>query len=639
MPHDEQDTGGEVYKASQEEQDRLRLIYNRMYDCIELRNQPFSYFDNQSLEEYINESVKRWNSYIPPRDATDWRTSVFMPDTRNKLLAILSFVAAQRQRAEFVARDKYHPVNKSMSAVLQVMYDYSMDAEQGDMKFINATLENLIKGTVVVWEGCEYSKRDVKKVKEYDPITGEYKTETEEMIDQDNCVQRVIPLEDVYIPNFYEPDIQKQPYVIIREEMEYTLFKDKYKKWQNFDYVQPRMYLTEDKEGDIFFYERWASRVDEDTIEVLNYYDKWNDTHNIVANGVLLTPVDRPIIFDHKQYPFAKTINEPMGIDFFYGKSVPQKILSEQDVVNTLYNMLLDRTYLSVMPWFLTSLEDEIEESEIGPLQRVQVSDVSQFREANIQQVGSAELQMFDRVRDSISSSTVDESMMGSVADGTATAVQHARESATRVLGLLIKFMSHLTYQQSRLRAANILQFYPAGSGMKGGTDDKELKEYRADNQTLSDGQVGLKVVRMVGDKKQAPEKRRVMEEVGRSDRPTEIIYITPRQLHMIDYDVKIIPTSSVAESQSLQKALGLEYNQVMLSAFPDMVNREKLFEYVNELFDQSPQEMKQDQQQQQAMLENAMAGEAQGEAATPEIAQQLMGNPEQSLGQLVQGQ
>jgi hypothetical protein len=632
------EAGGEVYKPSETERERVKHIYDAMYDCIDLRDQPFNYFDNQSLEDYINESVKRWNSYIPPRDAEDWRTSVFMPDTRNKILAILSFVAAQRQRAEFTARDKYHPVNKVMSQVLKAMYDYSMDQERGDMKFNMATLENLIKGTVVVWEGYSYSKRTVKKVTEYDPITDEMKYEEEEMVDEDNCVQRVIPLEDVYIPNFYESDIQKQPYVIIREEIDYKLFLDAYSKWDNVKYVKPSMYLTREKEGEMFFYERWTSRTDVNTVEVLHFYDKWNDIHNIVANGVLLTKVDRPIIFDHKQYPLAKTVYEPMAVDFFYGKSLPQKILSEQDVVNTLYNMLLDRTYLSVMPWFLTGIEDEIEESEIGPLQRIQVSDVTQFREANIQQVGQAELKIFDLVRDSISTSTVDEAMMGSVAGGTATAVQQARESATRILGLLLKFMSDLTYQQAKLRAANILQFYPAGNQMKGRKDEEGIKEYRAEGQTLSDGKVGLKVVRMISDKDKAPTKKQVRDEVGNSDGPTEIVYVTPRSLAMIDYDVKIVPASSVAESKSLQKALGLEYNQVMLSAFPDMVNREKLFEYTNELFDQSPDEMRQAPEQQQS-LANLAAGEAQEGEATPEVAQQLMGNPEAALGQLIQGQ
>lgn len=633
---DKQNVGGEGYKASQEELEHITDVYNKMEDCIELRQKPFNYFDNQSLEEYINESVKRWNSYLPPRNEKDWRTSVFMPDTRNKLLAILSFVATQRQRAEFTARDKYHPTNKSMSGVLKALYDYSMDAEQGDMKFVNATLENLIKGTVIVHETYNYHEREVKMVKKYDPMTDIIEIEKETVVDEDNCVQRVIPLEDVYIVDFYQPDIQKQPYVIIREEVDSTLFYDRYSKWDNAKHVKCKRHFMDEKEGNMFFYERWGSRAETDTVEVLHYYNKWTDQHTIIANGVLLTSPDRPILFDHKQYPFAKTINEPMAIDFFYGKSLPQKILSEQDVINTLYNMLLDRTYLSIMPWFITSQEDEIEDSEIGPMQRVQVADVNQFREANIQAVQQGELKMLELARDSVSKSTVDEAMMGAVAQGTATATQQARESATRILGLLISFMSHLTYQQARLRVANILQFYPKPNTLLG-----EQKEFRANGQVLSDGKVGIKVVRMVDKKEDAPDEREVMKEAGRSDKPVEIMYITTGTLMRIDYDIEIVPTSSIADSKTLQKALGLEYNQVMLTAFPDMVNRDKLFEYMNELFDQSPEEMKKSDEQatqEQAMM-NAQAGQQQAEAETPELAQQIMGNPEASLGRLISGQ
>lgn len=627
------------YKPSAQEQERIADIYNKFQHCWALRKQPFSYFDDMSLEDMINESVKRWTSYLPPRDANDdWRTQVFMPDTRNKILAILSFVAAQRQRAEFYARRQGEVMNKTVSAVLKSLYDYSLDTERGDYKFIMQTLENLVKGTVVVHETYSYIERDVKEIKKYNPVDGSFEYEKKTIVDEDMCIQNLIPLEDFFIPNFYQPDIQKQPYIIIREEHDYENFQLKYGKYKNADAVKAKANFLSDKEGEMYFYENWQERVDEHTVEVVHYYNKSMDVHNIIANGVLITAIDRPIIYDHKDYPVSKTILEPYAPDFFYGMPLPMKIVSEQDVVNTMYNMMLDREYLSIMPFFFTSLDDEIEESSIGPFQRIQVSDTSAIREANIQGIKSSNIKMLDFVRDSISKSTIDDSMMGVVSGGTATAVQQARESATRILGLLLKFMSELTYDVAQQRVQNILQFY-ATDVIEGTT-----KEFRAYNQVLSDGTYGMKVVRLVDSKDKMPDQAEVVEMAGESDENVEIHYITPQSLRDIEYDLKIVPASSVEESKSMRKALGMEYVNFLLQAFPDMADRGRLFEMVNELFDQDSERMQRDQAEnpQQEMMEQMMATEG-GEATDATMAsprmQQLLKAPEQSIAGLAGGQ
>lgn len=624
-----------MYKPKSSTVKLIGEVYEKFNRSEQLRNQSFSYFNDLTLEDTINESQKRWMSYTPPRDAEDdWRTQVFMPETRNKILAILSFIAANRLRAEFYARNKNSVVNKQLSQILKSLYDYSMDSERGDMKFIMATLETIIKGTVIVQDSYSYITRDIKKVTKYNPKTGSFEYEKDSFLEEDQCVQKVIPLEDVFIPNFYEPDIQKQPYIHVWEELDYQSFMAKYGKYKNAKDVPRTLEDMPGKDGDMYFYERWSSRTKEGNIGIIHYYNKQQDLHLIVANGVLITDEDRPIIYDHKRYPFAKTIFEPIAVDFFYGLSLPMKILSEQDVLNTMYNMMLDREYMSIMPFFFTSLEDEIEESSIGPFQRVQVSDTSQIREANIQGVRNSNINMVGMVRDSISNSTIDESQMGGVSDGTATAVQQARESAMRILGLLSKFMEELTYETARQRISNILQFYV--------TDViEEEKELRSYNQLLSDGTYGLKIIRLVGSKDKMPKGKEVEKMAGKTDMNVEIVYITPKMLHNIDYDIQIVPASSVIESKSMQKALGLEYTQFMLQAFGDMVDRGKLFEYVNELFDKNAEQMQKQQASQEEMMQQMMMAQ-QGAEGTEQVVnsprmQQLLGSPEQSISGLAQ--
>jgi hypothetical protein len=577
------------YKPEKVEADKIRSIYDKMDACLILRKQPLNYFDGNSLEEYINESVKRWNSFIPPRDDGDWRTSVFMPETRNKITAILSFVASQRMRVEIQARSKDKPVDNELSTIVSALYEHSMDSENGDLQFLRSSLEALVKGTAIVFEGYKFRKRDVKRVDKHDHDTGKSTYKKDTIIDDDRVFQRVVPLEDIFIPNFYTNDIQDQPYIIEREELEFEIAKYRYQKFPNFEFVEKKAHVTDDKDGDLFFYERWNERVEATTVEVLHFWDKWNDEYHIVANGVLLTQADNPFIFDHKKYPYAYTLFEPMAVDFFYGKALPQKIISEQDVVNALYNMMLDRTYLSVMPFFFTSLMDEIDVSSIGPLERIQVSDTTQIREANIRAVSQGENQMLQQVISSMNKSSVDPSQQGQVSGETATAVLQARESSIRLMGLFTNFLAWLTHDQAVLRVANILQFYPKPNALIEGP-----KEYRVEDQILSDGKKGVKIIRVVENNKEKPDEEDVEAERERSDNPdVEIYYASMDQLRNIDYTLKVLPSSSIPETKALKKALGLEYVNTALQMFPDMVNKESLFEYVNELFDQSDDKMK----------------------------------------------
>lgn len=578
-------------KQSQDKQNRVIEIEENFNNCLSKRSESYFLFDDHTFEEYINESVRLWNSYLPPVDDDNWRSNVFMPETRNKTIAILSFVAGQRMRVEISARKRDKAPDKVLSGVVKSSYDYSLDHEGGDKKFFLEALECSTKGTVIVFEGYNYRTRKIRQFKDYDFATGEYKQKVEkEIIEEDDCFKKVIPLEDLYIPNFFEEDIQKQSYLIYREEVDYQTFKSRFGKYKDFDKVPYTNNQIADKDGKYDYYQRYWERIKNGNVEILTQYNKEKDQVDISANGILLTPLDNPFIWDHKQYPFGKAVFEPMTTDFFYGKSLPQKFISEQIVLNTMYNMFLDRTYLSVMPWFITSLVDEIEMNEIRPMGRIQVSDPDKMREAQIKPVGTGEFNMLQTVLDSISKSSIDVSQQGQVSSDTATGIMQARESSVRMMGLFLNSLAWMEYELARLRISNILQFYPKPNSLKTGT----IREIQEENQILSDGTKGLKIIRLMKDSDLSPELgRNIQTEVNESETSMEITPITSKMLKDIDYKLKIVPNSSVPETKSLRKALALEYTDVVLQRFPDLSNREKLFDYINEVFDQNTEEMK----------------------------------------------
>lgn len=647
------------YVPSEDEKSRIDNIYTGFKDCENVRNQTYHYFNDKSLDNVINDAVKRYNSYLPPRDEGDWRANVNMGETRDKVMAILSFIGSQRMREELSARDKSSMVNKTLSQILQGLYDYSQDAEYGDQKFMLSVLEVLTKGTVFNFEGYERKVRDVKYVESKDWETGEVKTKKKQLVDFDGCVSKVIPLEDVYIPNFYELDIQNQERVYVTEHLPKYIFDTKYKNYKSHKYVKTGSAMPDfEKEGNMFFYESWSGRVDDDKVEVLKCYVKEEDRYDIVANGVLLTDLDNPILFNHKNYPFSKAVYEYYATDFFYGMGLPIKLLSRQDVTNTLHRMFLDRTYLSVIPWFITSLDDEIEESEIGPMQRVKVSDVTQFREANIQSIQQGDIRMVEMLQGSMDLSSVDQAMQGSVSKETASAYLGAREANIQIMSLFLNNLSWMRYEQTKQRIANILQFYPKPGP---DSDQYKAKEIRQEGQTLSDGSKGIQIIRLINDSKvkkgteldKNGYRQKMLEDKETGDK-TEIFYITCNKLRNIDYDIKIVPTSSVPETKSLQKAMVLEYANAM-SNNPELTQRanwEAVFSIITEVFDmdhtvqkdENQVEGEQQEAEQKEMMMAAMGGKPGGQGGpqqdprwqNSEMVKEIAGTKKPGLRQMM---
>jgi len=230
---------------------------------------------------------------------------------------------------------------------------------------------------------------------------------------------------------------------------------DRYGSYPAAQYVPTKGMFVNDKSGEYYFWEDWSDRVDDPQVELVHFYEKTTDTYLIVANGVLLTEPDNPIMFDHKDYPFSVMRYETMAPDFFYGKSLPQKIVSPQDVYNELTNVMLDRARMSSMPALVTSLTSEIEEDEVGSFQIIQTADPNGLRELNFSANQPGDIQIAEGLRGAIDRSTVDSSVSGEVSGETATAILQARSANIQNLGLFLVNIYSFVYDHAKQRLAN----------------------------------------------------------------------------------------------------------------------------------------------------------------------------------------
>lgn len=589
--------------------DSDKKLVNRWYDYYidmqEVLENTYRYFNDRTLSEYLEDSTKRFNGYIPPRqNKYDWQAHTWNNATRNKTMALFAKMGLTRPDIKLQAVHKGDLPSRRLSGIVHDAYKYSETRSNESMQYFFETLDGAVKGTEITYEGYKTQYRKVKDIDTYNPLTGEMTFTEREIKEYNDCYSEICNLTDFYIWNPYERDLQSQARIIWRKRMPIDEFRYQFAKYKNVAEVRPNNQLTGDFKKD-FYGMDWTQELEAEEVEVLYCFEKEIDEMVIIGNGIVVQ--DGPFPWKHKQYPFAKTFFEPFDAHFFWGNSLPNKMQNDQDVLNTLYNMAFDKTYLSIFPPILDSTINEIEDEILVPGRRMPVEDTNSMRELKISSVDSGHFNMLQLVSRNIDLSSVSETAQGQTGSGsTAREVVLAEENARKILGLFNIFMEDLVYQKAKLRIPNILQFYTMEERFPeivGEENAKALqsayRHIRLDDAELEEGKIGIRMIRLVGEAPITPENQTLQDNriaseekdfLSREGTPIHIIEVPASYVRNLDVDVQIVKGSGYMKSKSTEMALFLEMIKYVMSLFPDMVNRQALYQELMRLYDLDPQ-------------------------------------------------
>jgi len=345
-----------------------------------------------------------------------------------------------------------------------------------------------------------------------------------------------------------------------------------------------------------FFYSKWKSRVTEDEYEVIKYYNVLKDKYVIAVNGVLL--LSAPTLWGRKRklYPFSKSIFEPFsGKDFFYGNSLPNVNMDVQDVINTLYNMALDKTYRSLNPPLLAGIKNkdllEMENENIGMESTIYVDDINQIKWMENQGLTNSEAAMIKWVSQSLDLGTVDVNQQGIAGRGvTAREIVIANENAKKLKGIFFMFLTDLWIQKTKLRILNILINYTQPKveeivGKDGAITYKEsFRKILVEGSTFPDGSTGTLEIQFVKNREELPTSEDLdleEEKYKIQGKKYEKIALLSTYLDNYDYDIQVISESLFQKDSSEAQALLQEKLRIMAVYFPQILanNQEVLFE------------------------------------------------------------
>lgn len=607
-----------TYIPSAKDEEVLNYIYDKTETMVDRRRRPYRQFNDRNLVQFIDDSEKRVQGYVPSRESqgkTEDQSNVFSQDTRTKLKAIVAAVSTVPPKQKFRAVNIFD--GKSSDPMrAEVMKNLVRHSRQKpgcnpEVETFWEAWNAATQGTVVKYDGNIKTKGKRKIIKSLDLDTGEINFEEKEVTIKDEIVDYNVPLREFFVWDCHVKNIQDQARIawITYKDLDTAEFE--LGKYKNFKYVKDGGNKKFDDDTNTFM-SKWSQRVDadEDGVEIIKYYSVIEDRYAIVANGVLL--LDAPMVWGKvdKKYPFSKSIFEPFSSDeFFYGNSLPNINMDVQDVINALWNMLLDKMAYSINKPMVAGLSNkdllEQEQERQGIDHTIYVEDVSQIKELNIQSLTNGEFAMLRLAQSKMDSQTVSQQQQGMTGKGiTARETIIANEHAKEIKGLFFKFLADLWLQKTQLRTLNVLQNYTIPQvreivGEDGSITYREMfRPVVVENTIFPNGQTGNLQIDIVDNKDQLPTQDDLdiqEEKMKLQGENFQAMAITSSYLDNYYYDIEIV-TESVYNQSMIEKQAKVEDKTSRMAAlFPQefLLNKPILFKDWVEAYDDNPNKYK----------------------------------------------
>jgi len=589
------------YNNDKEKDAKYSEFWDRFNRYKDHRNQTVRFFNkggaSRNIIDYVKDSVDRMNEYHPkPEWKEEWQSNTFDPVTRNKIITILSKLVSARLGIETIVKSNsiFNTADSKQRAriyndLLEAANNHNKEHEQLVWEMFTCMSE----GTVIGYEGWLKDKRTVKFVKEFDPDTGERKTEERTYDSWDDVYGEIVPIEEFYPETIWASprDFKIKVKRCFRvRTLSYDGFKDIFGKYPNADEVQPAGYYYDSG------YFSWgiSEDVGEDNVQVVEWFDEVKDEHKIWCNGVEL--YDGPIEFNHKKLPFWVSISEPIHQQFLYGKSFPDKLMAMQDMNNAIFNNVLDQLFIVLnSPTFVDGNIDDLDDGYIEPNRIYQMSPGARIQKGTLGNVDQTSFQVLQLIKRSMEESTVSAQSQGIDTGGRKTRfeVQTLQENSLNIASLFLKMIEDAMQYKYFLRLYNVLQYYSQPSEAMDGSS--RFKYLVLDSKKLTNGRRGKRLIQIApgldgkseeqintGLKQAANLEMGVNPntEYNPATATVEPIFLTTDYLlnKDVELDIKIVPNSSIKETSTQKKNSDI--------AFFQMTNQNPMVDQVENLQD-----------------------------------------------------
>lgn len=552
--------------------------------------------EDRSLKDYFGKiwsiETERTN-YIARRNGHIFITgnsNAQRPIVRNKIISIAAHATARLIFPKIDAWNEENEVQHDSGQVMEDLMEWSGDQSDYAMTALKATIESLSQPACITFTEYAETQRQVKEITDNGGWV--VKTTIDKILS--GFKDAIVPVTELYIENFYESDLQKQGWLLWRRVHSYSLMKSKYGHYDNFQFVHSGVQTIYD-DANRLFYEVYDSNMRQHDCEEIIYWNRSLDLKIIMVNGVMLTPYDNPNPRLDKLYPFAKFGYELINPNFFYYKSLASKMMQDAKIINSLYQMVIDGTYLQLFPPLKNIGSETITSDVLIPGAAITLSspnsDISPIMTGG--NIGEG-LNAMMKVEQSINETSGDEWMMaaGITKRQTAYAMSIMQQNANSLLGLFIQMISQFVKDYGKLRLGDIVQYLTIADVQEVEGDTKLVfKSFILPNKQSN----GKNVNRRISFDHSMPTEPitkmdalnlsyETMEKQGGAKSKNELWRVAPELFRTLTFHLRVNPDTLNPMSTELEKQYGLEEFDRMVAA-PQIFDPEQTGRVLLELY------------------------------------------------------
>lgn len=463
----EGDNAASTFMPTDNERDSMSLVREAFYQGYTTMYTPRIEFNDLSLYHRFLYDQFLWNAYQPNNGLpasedkmNAWRSNALRPIVRNKAVSIAAHASARLLYPKIFAYNEANENQEDSAKAMLALMEYAGEDGNYAYQSLMAIVTALSSPASIGFSEFAEVTRQVKDERNADG-TWKYK----EILDPEYSGFQFlnVPVDEFYISNFYEPDVQKQDWVIWRKIISYDIASIKYCTAKNWKYVTKGMQTIMD-DANKGYYNKYDNHMRRDEVEEIIYWNRAKDLKLVMVNGVLISEYDEANPRKDKKYPFRKFGYGIINPRCFYYKSLAFTLQQDATIINTLYRMIIDGTYLTIMPPMVNKGSEKIGSNVIVPGMTTNLTD----KDANLDPIKTATesslnagLKVLATVDASASESSQDPLQQGQMPQNSSTAYQISRveANAATVLGLFVKMIIEYVKQTGELMVGDIVQY------------------------------------------------------------------------------------------------------------------------------------------------------------------------------------
>jgi len=453
---------GATYNPPKEIRDRIAEIQRDLSVAQAIRDESFEEFNHLDLITFLNECNVRFNENTPQvldSSDDDWKSNIVRPMTRNKVREMAAQTTQAILYPSVRAQNDDNEEDRDASAVMEDLVEFALSQDSYEEKFVDLVYNLLTTPAAILHQDFARVFREIKKIKE----DGTYEKET--ILDElySGFKLNLVNVDDFFISNPYEPNVQKQPFLVWARAITYEEAFAKYGHLEDFKYVEPglRFQYFEDKDT---FFQKFEDGINTRLVYEAIYYNRPADLEIVMLNGVMIHgDPDRPLQRQDKKYPFTVGGYERFNSRFFFFRPLVWALKGLQDEVDVMHRMVIDGTFLQVMPPITVFGEDVVDASIYKPGTVHPFGEETRVAPFTAGSNLNAGLNLLTKLESEASETSQNQLAGGAPLEGDRTKfeIQQIQQNAMVKLGLFGKRVGFMVSAIGDLTIGSVLQHMP----------------------------------------------------------------------------------------------------------------------------------------------------------------------------------